>query len=211
MRIIGGALGGRLFRGPPPSATRPTADRVREAIASALMARSAIEGARVLDLYAGTGAFAFEALSRGAERAVCVEREKRVAAAIETSATELGLRARVEVIVGALGVSPRAEDRRGRAQSSGPLEQRLRRAAGSDPFDLVFADPPYADIDDVPPLLQRLAALGVIARGALVVLEHATKQPPKSATFLATEAAYRYGDTAVLFARITADTETPPP
>jgi len=202
MRIIGGALGGRLFRGPPPSATRPTADRVREAIASALMARSAIEGARVLDLYAGTGAFAFEALSRGAERAVCVEREKRVAAAIETSATELGLRARVEVIVGALGVLPRG---------SSPLEQRLRRAAGSDPFDLVFADPPYADIDDVPPLLQRLAALGVIARGALIVLEHATKQPPKSATFLATEAAYRYGDTAVLFARVTADTETPPP
>ena len=202
MRIIGGALGGRLFRGPPPSATRPTADRVREAIASALMARSAIEGARVLDLYAGTGAFAFEALSRGAERAVCVEREKRVAAAIETSATELGLRARVEVIVGMLGVLPRG---------SSPLEQRLRRAAGSDPFDLVFADPPYADIDDVPPLLQRLLALGVIARGALIVLEHATKQPPKSATFLATEAAYRYGDTAVLFARITADTETKPP
>jgi len=202
MRIIGGALGGRLFRGPPPSATRPTADRVREAIASALMARSAIEGARVLDLYAGTGAFAFEALSRGAERAVCVEREKRVAAAIETSATELGLRARVEVIVGMLGVLPRG---------SSPLEQRLRRAAGSDPFDLVFADPPYADIDDVPPLLQRLLALGVIARGALIVLEHATKQPPKSATFLATEAAYRYGDTAVLFARVTADTETPPP
>lgn len=202
MRIIGGALGGRLFRGPPPSATRPTADRVREAIASALAARSAIDGARVLDLYAGTGAFAFEALSRGAERAVCVERDKRVAAAIETSALELDLRARVEVIVGALGVLPRG---------SSPLEQRLRRAAAAGAFDLVFADPPYADIDDVPPLLLRLATLGVIAPGALVVLEHATKQPPKNATFLATEAAYRYGDTAVLFARITADIETPPP
>ena len=203
MRIIGGALGGRRFRGPPPGATRPTADRVREAVASALGARDAIEGAHVLDLYAGTGALAFEALSRGALRATCVERERRVAASIAACATELGLRARVDVVVAALG--PRL---------GAPLESRLKRAAGPDGFDLVFADPPYADVDEVPPLLLRLAALGVLAEGALLVLEHATKQPPtlpapspQQPRFFTTEATYRYGDTTVLFARVTTDAE----
>ena len=196
MRIIGGALGGRRFRGPPPGATRPTADRVREAVASALEARGAIAGARVLDLYAGTGAFAFEALSRGAEHACCVEQDKRVAASLDTSATELGLRSRIDVIVGALG-----------ARMAAPLESRLRRAAGTTGFDLVFVDPPYAAVDEVPALLLRLATSGVLSPDALVVLEHATKQPPTASTFLATEATYRYGDTAVLFARVTAGTE----
>lgn len=196
MRIIGGALGGRRFRGPPPGATRPTSDRVREAVASALEARGAIEGASVLDLYAGTGALAFEALSRGAVRATCVERDRRVAASLEACATELGLRARVDLIVAAVG--PRL---------AAPLASRLRRAAGAEGFGLVFVDAPYADVDDVPLLLARLAALRVLSADALVVLEHATKHPPGNSTLFATDAAYRYGDTTVLFGRVTADAE----
>lgn len=210
MRIIGGALGGRRFRGPPPGATRPTSDRVREAIASALEARDALAGARVLDLYAGTGALAFEALSRGAVRATCVERDRRVAAALEACASELGLGARVELIVAPLG--PRLAQ---------PLESRLRRAAGAEGFGLVFVDAPYADIDDVPPLLTRLAELHVLSADALIVLEHATKTPPSAlstaapSTSFVTEAAYRYGDTTVRFlkqicGRVAADSETTP-
>ncbi len=204
MRIIGGALGGRRFHGPPPGATRPTSDRVREAVASALEARDAIAGARVLDLYAGTGALALEALSRGAQRACCVERDRRVAAALEACARELGLAPRVEVVVAALAPKP-----------ASPLAARLRRAAGGVGFDLVFADPPYAEIDDVPPLLERLAALGVIAPDALVVLEHATRQPPRpppgGATFFTPDAAYRYGDTTVLFLRRRSEPEASDP
>ena len=79
MRIVGGSLGGRRFSGPPGDATRPTSERVREAIASALDARGWIEGAVVLDLFAGTGALAFEALSRGADRAFLVERSRPLA------------------------------------------------------------------------------------------------------------------------------------
>lgn len=200
MRIIGGALGGRRFRGPPPGATRPTADRVREAVASALEARGVIEGARVLDLYAGTGALAFEALSRGALRATCVEQSRPVAVACGRCARELGLEERVEGLVATLG--PRLSSR---------LEAVLVRAAGADGFDLVFVDPPYADVDDAPPLLVRLAALHVLSPDALIVLEHATRQPPVLATFLATCATYRYGDTTVLFTRVIVDAKASTP
>lgn len=191
MRIIGGALGGRRFRGPPPGATRPTADRVREAIASALEARGALSGARVLDLYAGTGALAFEALSRGARRATYVEQSRPVWVACGRCARELGLEKRVEGLVATLG--PKLSSR---------LEALLVRAAGTDGFNLIFVDPPYADVDDAPPLLARLATLHVLSPEALIVLEHATKHPPTLSTFLATCATYRYGDTTVLFTRV---------
>jgi 16S rRNA (guanine966-N2)-methyltransferase len=199
MRIIGGALGGRRLPAPPAGATRPTSDRVREAVASALESRGAIAGARVLDLYAGTGALAFEALSRGAARACCVERDRRAAAAIESSARMLGLGAQLELVNAALAREP-----------ASTLVSRLRRAAGEGGFSLVFVDPPYAEIDDVLPLLGRLATRGVIASDALVVLEHATRQPPRGVdddAFFTTDAAYRYGDTAVLFLRRRTDAE----
>jgi 16S rRNA (guanine966-N2)-methyltransferase len=203
MRIIGGALGGRRLPGPPGGATRPTSDRVREAVASALASRGAIDGARVLDLYAGTGALAFEALSRGAARACCVERDRRAAAAIEAAARTLELAAQVEVVTAALAREP-----------ASTLVSRLRRAAGDTGFDLVFADPPYAEIDEVLPLLSRLAARGVMGAEALIVIEHATRQPPQLAdddAFFTPDAAYRYGDTAVLFLRRRTDAEASDP
>lgn len=184
MRIVGGTLSGRRFRGPPAEGTRPTSERVREALASALDARDRLRGARVLDLYAGTGALAFEALSRGATSAVLVEREPKVARILRESAAELGLTARVRVEV---------------LDLHGALEPTLARIArqADPPFDLIFADPPYVDVDRVPPLFRGLITTGLVAADALFVLEHARKTPPQELRSLAPVAAYEYGDTAV--------------
>lgn len=181
MRIVGGTLSGRRFRGPPGDATRPTSERVREAIASALEARGALEGAVVLDLFAGTGALAFEALSRGAARAVLVERDRRVAAAIARSAEELGLDARSEVVVADLETAP---------------ARWIPRLAGR--FDLVFCDPPYARVDRALELLTALLDAGAMAADVTIVLEHGPRDAPVIPRGFEALRSYRYGDTAVL-------------
>lgn len=157
---------------------------MREAIASALDARGRIEGAVVLDLFAGTGAMAFEALSRGARAAVLVERARPVAKAIEKSARELGLAERVRVVQADLERDPSA----------------WRRAL-EEPASLVFLDPPYAQIALVAPLLEALAAADRLADDATVVIEHATKHPPTLPLGFEEISRYRYGDTSVLLAR----------
>ena len=122
MRIIAGAWRGRTIDAPPGSVTRPTADRVRETLFSMLVSRmGSLDGLRVADLFAGSGALGFEALSRGAARATFVENDPNAAAAIRRNADKLGAGERVEV-------------RGGSALA-------LTRSEG---FDLVFADPPYA-------------------------------------------------------------------
>lgn len=181
MRIVGGTLSGRRFRGPPGDATRPTSERVREAIASALEARDVFEGAVVLDLFAGTGALAFEALSRGAARAVLVERDRRVAAAIARSAQELGLEARAEVVVADLEAAP---------------ARWLSTRAGR--FDLVFCDPPYARTDRALEVLTALRDAGALADDATIVLEHGPRDAPVVPSGFEALRSYRYGDTAVL-------------
>ena len=121
MRIISGQWRGRPLVAPKGELTRPTADRTRETLFSMLVSRlGSFEGLRVADLYAGSGALAFEALSRGAERAVLIENDRAALNTIETNAAKLGATAAIEV----------------RAMSAA----RLPRQA---PFDLVFADPPY--------------------------------------------------------------------
>ena len=90
-RVIAGTAGGRTLRTPPGSGTRPTSDRVREAVFSALDARDAVRGSRVLDLYAGSGALGLEAASRGAARVVLVESDRRAADVIAGNARDLGL------------------------------------------------------------------------------------------------------------------------
>lgn len=182
MRIVGGSLSGRRFSGPPGDLTRPTSERVREAIASAIESRGGFEGTRVLDLFAGTGAMAFEALSRGAERAVLVERDPKVARAIGKSAAELGLTARCTVITGDLGQSA--------------TRARVERAAAGERFDRVFVDPPYADVAGVPGLLAALAP--VVAEDALLAVEHATRHAPPAIEGYDVLSHPRYGDTAVL-------------
>ena len=121
MRIISGQWRGRPLMAPKGQLTRPTADRTRETLFSMLVSRlGSFEGLRVADLYAGSGALAFEALSRGAARAVLVENDRAALDAINANAAKLGATALIEL----------------RAMSAA----RLPRQA---PFDLIVADPPY--------------------------------------------------------------------
>jgi 16S rRNA (guanine966-N2)-methyltransferase len=184
MRITGGTLRSRALRAPRGQATRPTSDRVREALFGILGSAGAIEGARVLDLYAGTGALALEALSRGAARAVLVESSREALAAVRANVEALGLADRAEIV---------AADVRG-AQ---------RRIARSGPFDLVLADPPWALVDsgDAPRVLAALAAAGALAPAAVVVLEHSARTAPAELEVpgLVRGEARRYGDTALAF------------
>lgn len=122
MRIIAGQFRGRTLEAPKGLATRPTADRVREALFSMLASRvGSFEGLRVADLYAGSGALGFEALSRGAEHATFVEKDPSAQAALKANAAKLGVADRMRILGGSALALQRSE-----------------------PFDLVFADPPYA-------------------------------------------------------------------
>ncbi len=149
---------------------------------SALSARGAVEGARVLDLFAGTGALAFEALSRGAERAVAVDDDRRARAAIQKDAEALGL-SDLLVVVG--------------MDLLGAPERAAERLARQGPFDLILADPPYVDAGRAIALLALLAEAGAADPDAVVVLEHATRDALELGPRLASVASYRYGDTSV--------------
>ncbi|MCV7286383.1 16S rRNA (guanine(966)-N(2))-methyltransferase RsmD [Mycolicibacterium wolinskyi] len=181
-RIIAGALGGRRIA-VPRSGTRPTSDRVREAVFNALTARVDFTGLAVLDLYAGSGALGLEALSRGAASALFVEADQRAAAVIAKN-------------IAALGVTG-ATVRRGTVASL--------LAAGTDrPVDLVLADPPYdVEAAAVDAMVTALADGGWVGEGAVVMVERrATSDPvawPDGWTALS---ARRYGDTRVELAEV---------
>jgi len=122
MRIIAGAWRGRPLEAPPGPATRPTADRVRETLFSMLASRlGSFEDLRVADLFAGSGALGLEALSRGAGSATFVDSDAQARAAIKRNAAKLGAEGRAQILGGSALALPRSE-----------------------PFDLIFADPPYA-------------------------------------------------------------------
>lgn len=188
MRIVGGRFGGLRFRGPPDQSTRPTAERVREGLASVLEARDVLAGATVLDLFAGTGALSFEALSRGAARAVAVEREIRAVRAMIAAAKKLGVDEQIQVLKMDLFRNPAAAARR-------------IRAAQPCAFDLVFIDPPYRFVDKLPPLLEQMENLSIIGETTLVVIEHPTKRIPRELSRLSQIAAYHYGDTSLVLLR----------
>ena len=167
MRIVAGEFGGRRLAMPKDARVRPTADRVREAWMSILA--GALPGARVLDLYAGSGALGLEALSRGAVRATFVELNPPSLRALDAN-------------IAALGVGDRAEVQRGDA-----LRFAERLAAGA--FDLAFADPPYARDDAA-----RLVALFRRTPFARILsVEH------RAADRLEGDSTRRYGDTALTF------------
>jgi len=150
MRVVAGEFRGRRLRAPRGMRTRPTADRVREALFSMI---GDVGGARVLDLYAGSGALGIEALSRGAASAVFVERDPRAAATIAANLRSLGL------------------DEPVRRQDALRF---LAHAEGA--FDLVFCDPPYDSVPRVAgPLAERLPAL--LAEGARIVTESDKRTP----------------------------------
>ena len=182
MRIVGGTLRGRALPGSVAAGTRPTSDRLREAIFNVLAHghADACKGARVLDLYAGTGAMGLEALSRGARFAVLVDL---------SAAARGAMRANVE----ALGCAGTARIFRRDAMKLGAV-------APHDPFSLVFCDPPYGR-DLATAALASAAKGGWFAPGALVVVEEATGAAltlPAGLTLLEER---DYGDTRVVFAR----------
>jgi 16S rRNA (guanine966-N2)-methyltransferase len=182
MRITGGTLRSRTLRAPRGSATRPTSDRVREALFGILGSAGAVEGANVADLYAGTGALGIEALSRGARRATLVESARPALAVLRANLETLGLQDLVHVVAGHVGAC-------------------ATRLASDGPFDLVLADPPWSDVDsgDVTTALAALGTAGALAPHATLVLEHASRSDAPDIAGLAREATRRYGDTALTF------------
>jgi 16S rRNA (guanine966-N2)-methyltransferase len=161
-RVIAGLARGRRLAVPGGRTTRPTSDRAREAMfAAAGSILGSFAGTRVLDLYAGSGAFGLEALSRGAAAALLVEADPRSAQVI---------RANIGAI--ALPGARLVHDR---------VERLLARGlpATDEPYDVAFADPPYAlGDDDVTAMLAALAAGGWLAPGALVIVERAARSGP---------------------------------
>ncbi|MFE5139322.1 16S rRNA (guanine(966)-N(2))-methyltransferase RsmD [Streptomyces fagopyri] len=157
-RVIAGRAGGRRLSVPPGTGTRPTSDRAREGLFSTWQSLlgGPLEGERVLDLYAGSGAVGLEALSRGAGHALLVESDARAARVIRENVTSLGL--------------PGAEVRPGKA------EQIVQMPAPAEPYDLVFLDPPYAvPDDDLREILLTLRTQGWLAGEALVTVERSTR------------------------------------
>ena len=181
-RIVSGSAGGRRLRTPAGSDTRPTSDRVREALFSRLHHLDVLAGARVLDLYAGAGALALEAMSRGAARALLVESDRAAAAVARSNAQTLGWSSVVEV----------------RSES---VEKALLGGTAY-PVDLVFLDPPYDLAEDrLGDVLALLVAHGWLAADALVVVERSSRSPqPMWPVGLAEAGERRYGETKVWFA-----------
>jgi 16S rRNA (guanine966-N2)-methyltransferase len=170
VRVVAGELRGRRLVAPAGSATRPTADRVREALFSIL---GDVSGLRVLDLYAGSGALGIEALSRGAAEAVFVDSSQAAVTAIRRNLSELGLDAGV--------------------QRRDALAY-LAGAAGGPAYDLVFADPPYDSALRIGPrLAERLPP--VLTPGAVIVTESNKRVPLELPFDVLRERAY--GDTRI--------------
>lgn len=154
MRIIAGQFRGRPLETPTGASTRPTADRVREALFSMLASRlGSFEGLRVADLYAGSGALGFEALSRGAAHATYVENASKARSAIKANAAKLGLGDRTRIVGGSALTLPRSE-----------------------PFDLIFADPPYASGSGTA-VVKAVTDAGWLARGGWMSVETDRRDP----------------------------------
>ena len=172
MRVVAGLYGGRKLVAPAGSETRPTSDRVRESLFSVL--GPSIQGARVLDLFAGSGALGIEALSRGAAVAVFVDRSHKATQALRANLTALGIEAEVR-----------------------PIEARAALRAASarrEAYDLVFLDPPYRRAAELGrELSEGLSA--VLASGARVVTESDRRTPLELDLPLADER--RYGNTVI--------------
>jgi 16S rRNA (guanine966-N2)-methyltransferase len=178
VRVIAGSLGGRRLKAPPGRTTRPTSDRVKEALFAML---GDVEGERVMDLFAGSGALGIEALSRGAARAVFVERDARAVRVLRENLALLGLE------------GERSEIRR--AEAIAALRKTRER---EETYDLLLIDPPYqlagemreALAEIVPPLL---------SSGARVAIESDRREPLEIG--LEVERRRRYGDTCITIHR----------
>ena len=175
LRIIAGSLRGRRLGAAPPG-VRPTSDRVRESVFARL---GDLAGARVLDLYAGTGALGLEALSRGADELVAVDRAARSVAAARRNVESLDVADHVRLI---------------HRDARGAIRHLLK---GGDRFDLVFLDPPYADHAALPDVLSELVPL--LAPDAVVVVECAKRHSLSPTPGLVVEDTRAYGDTSIIW------------
>jgi 16S rRNA (guanine966-N2)-methyltransferase len=178
MRVIAGRLGGRRLKAPTGRVTRPTSDRVREALFAML---GEIEGASVLDLFAGTGALGIEALSRGAASAVFVERDARAVTVLRENLAALDI------------TSPAAQVRR-----ADVLAALQAARVSKETYDLVFIDPPYRQAQGWEPELS--AILPVLLRPAARVVVESDRRSPLELS-VEVERQRRYGDTSITIHR----------
>lgn len=181
-RIVAGTLRGRTLAVPAGRDTRPTSDRVREALFSRLDHEGLLQGTRVLDLYAGSGALGLEAASRGAAHVLLVEQAKQAAQVCRRNVADLGLAGTVEVRASSVAA----------ALAHGPAE----------PYDLVLADPPYPLAeDDLATVLAALVDRDWLADGAVVVVERSARGPePRWPEGLVRFDERRYGETVLWLA-----------
>jgi 16S rRNA (guanine966-N2)-methyltransferase len=177
-RIVGGTAGGRRLEVPKGEQTRPTSEMVREALFGSLDARGAVRGARVLDLFAGSGALGLEAASRGAADVVLVDASRQAALVARRNVATVGL-PRAAVVLSSVD----------------------RYLAGSPPapMHLVLVDPPYGIGEDVvAATLTSLVSRGWLAEGALVVVERSSRSlEPRWPDGLERMAVRRYGETTL--------------
>ncbi len=184
-RVIAGEAGGRQLAVPVGRDTRPTSDRAREGLfGTVLSIMGSLAGARVLDLYAGSGAVGLEALSRGARHVLLVESGDRASRVIRQNIEAIGL--------------PGAE------LAAGRVERILARGPSGGRYDLVFADPPYAlPGDEVTAILSALADRDWLAPGALVIVERATRSGPITwPDVFVPDRARRYGEATIWYAQV---------
>jgi 16S rRNA (guanine(966)-N(2))-methyltransferase RsmD len=186
LRIVAGELRGRTIQIPPGSRVRPTPDRVREALFDIL--GHDLSGMIVLDAFAGSGALGLEALSRGAASATFIEADRQVLAQVRSNAERLGM-------------EPRCRFLGGRAEAL------IGAGAAGGPFDLVLADPPYAEALGLPILAALCSVPSTLRPGARVVLERDGRSPAVAGTHgLPLVRTARYGRTCLDFYAL----ETPP-
>ncbi|HEY2670939.1 MAG TPA: 16S rRNA (guanine(966)-N(2))-methyltransferase RsmD [Rugosimonospora sp.] len=180
-RIVAGAYGGRRIATPPGRDTRPTSDRVREALFGSL---GPLDGTRFLDLYAGSGAIGLEAASRGAAHVLLVESDPKAARAARDNVTLLGAARQVTLM-------------------TARVAQVLAGGPSGAPYDVVFADPPYAAGEpEITGVLEGLVEHGWLAPGAEVVIERSRRSPePAWVPCVTGERSRRYGDTTLWYGR----------
>ncbi|GAA0538867.1 16S rRNA (guanine(966)-N(2))-methyltransferase RsmD [Paractinoplanes ferrugineus] len=183
-RIIAGAHGGRRLSAPPGSGTRPTSDRVREALFSALDSMIDLEGARFVDLYAGSGAVGLEALSRGSSQALLIESDARAARTIRDNIVTLRVGSAARLV-------------------TGKVAQVLAAPPDGGPYDVIFADPPYeVRNDEIIELQQDLLANDWLAKDAVLAIERARRSGPMNwVEGITADRSRRYGETTLWYGR----------
>lgn len=182
-RVIAGVFGGRRLQTPPGQGTRPTSDRVREALFSALESMIDLDGCRFADLYAGSGAVGLEAASRGAARVLLVEAHAGAARAVRANIATLK--------AGAVATLAATK-----------VEQAVA-ARPDEPYDVIFADPPY-DLagDDLARVLAAIGSNGWLADDGVLVVERSTRSPePGWPDVVTVSRGRRYGETTLWYGR----------